>query len=179
MPSSHPGQLNEIVNEIRRVNPERLLDIGVGFGKYGFLAREYLELWDGRERIGDWQRTIDGIEAHGPYIGPWQEAVYDSIHIGDALTILPGLGSYDLILIIDCLEHFECADGEALLREAVQHGPVLVSVPKSVDFSQADAFGNPYEVHRSQWSVTDLRSIAPCKTVRNDASIICHLSGGM
>ena len=50
MPSSHYFQLNEIVDLIALTNPVKVLDIGVGFGKYGFLAREYLELWkDGGE----------------------------------------------------------------------------------------------------------------------------------
>ena len=33
----------------RYSNPSSVLDIGTGFGKYGLLCREYLELWDGRE----------------------------------------------------------------------------------------------------------------------------------
>jgi hypothetical protein len=33
------------------VKPFSFLDVGSDFGKYGILCREYLELWDGRERI--------------------------------------------------------------------------------------------------------------------------------
>ena len=31
------------------LKPFSILDIGSGFGKYGVLCREYLELWDGRQ----------------------------------------------------------------------------------------------------------------------------------
>jgi len=41
MPSSHLLQLNEIMQLIFLTKPQSLLDIGVGFGKYGVLAQEY------------------------------------------------------------------------------------------------------------------------------------------
>ena len=62
MPTSHHSQINQIMQFVVLTDPKSLLDIGVGFGKYGFLAREFLELWDGREEIGNWTRRIDGIE---------------------------------------------------------------------------------------------------------------------
>ena len=65
MPSSAPNQINQIVQLMMIVKPQSLLDIGIGFGKFGFLAREYLELWDRRNKYDDWQRRIDGIEAKG------------------------------------------------------------------------------------------------------------------
>jgi len=46
MPTSHPFQLDDIVQLIIETAPLSILDIGVGFGKYGLLAREYLEIWD-------------------------------------------------------------------------------------------------------------------------------------
>ncbi len=70
MPSSHLYQINEILALIMATNPESLLDVGVGFGKYGFLSREYLELWDGREQYHDWKRRIVGIEACKKYLTP-------------------------------------------------------------------------------------------------------------
>ncbi len=63
MPTSNPYQINEILEAINITRPRSILDIRVGFGKYGVLAREYLELYDGREKYGDWKRRIDGIEA--------------------------------------------------------------------------------------------------------------------
>jgi len=30
---------------ITLTNPQCILDVDAGFGKYGFLSREYLELW--------------------------------------------------------------------------------------------------------------------------------------
>jgi hypothetical protein len=43
------------------------MEIGVGFGKYGLLLREYLEIWGEGEVYEDWLRKIDGIEIFEAY----------------------------------------------------------------------------------------------------------------
>jgi len=152
MPSSHCLQINEIMKFITKTNPQKLLDIGVGFGKYGFLSREYLELWDGRQKYNDWKRTIDGIEVFKEYITPVHDLIYNKIFIGNAIDIVPTIEEkYDLILLIDVLEHFDYEVGLKLLQECDKHGRnILISVPKSIG-SQGESFGNPYETHRFQW----------------------------
>jgi len=152
MPTSHSNQINKIVQIIRTVNPQKLLDIGMGFGKYGFLAREYLELWDGRERYNDWTRTIDGIEVFEDYVTGLQRLIYSQILIGNAIDILPNLTEhYDLTLLIDVLEHFGKEDGIKLLKECIEHSDnILISVPNDIG-NQGDAFDNIYETHRFQW----------------------------
>ena len=68
MPTSQLNQLPQIIELILFTNPEKMLDVGVGFGKYGFLSREYLELWDDKRRYSNWTnrynwtKRIDGIE---------------------------------------------------------------------------------------------------------------------
>ena len=43
MPTSQFRQLNEIVEAIVFSKPRSVLDIGVGYAKYGVLTREYLD----------------------------------------------------------------------------------------------------------------------------------------
>jgi len=152
MPSSHPNQISRIMQIVLRRKPDSVLDIGIGFGKYGFLCREYLELWDGREAYRDWKRRIDGIEVFEAYVTDLQRRIYDRIYIGDALDVLPSIdGVYDLILLIDVLEHFSFADGCRLLEACrVKGRGVLVATPKQVR-AQGAAFGNEHETHRFQW----------------------------
>lgn len=161
MPTSHSNQINEIVHIIRMVNPQKLLDIGIGFGKYGFLAREYLELWDGREKYNDWKRKIDGIEIFEDYITDLQRFIYNTIFIGNAIDILPNLKEhYDLILLIDVLEHFNKEDGIKLLKECIEHSDnILISVPNDIG-NQKDAFGNIYETHKFQWETKHFTEIS-------------------
>lgn len=173
MPTSHYLQINEIMQLIVDTNPEKLLDIGVGFGKYGFLAREYLELWDGREKYHDWQRRIDGIEAFPNYITPVHEFIYDNIYVGNAIDILPTLKEkYDLILLIDVFEHFAYEEGMLLLQECLQRGRnILISVPKHIG-SQGDTFGNVYETHKFQWREKHFKTMA-------DKFVIQNISGSL
>lgn len=174
MPTSHMHQLNEIVEVIRLVNPSTLLDVGAGAGKYGVLAREYLELLDGRERYGDWQRVIDGIEAFPGYLTPLHDFVYDHVYVGDAARVLPQLTRhYDLILLVDVLEHFARDDGAALLRACCEKGRyVLVSTPGWF-IRQPAAFGNPHEEHRSFWTRADFNGLGPTCFIPNEVSLIC------
>jgi hypothetical protein len=180
VPSSHAGQVNEILELIIESNPQTLLDVGVGLGKYGFLAREYLELWGhghssawrGRE---GWRRRIDGIEAHGQYLTPVHSYIYDQVHVGNALEVLPRLKEkYDLLLLIDVLEHFERDDGIRLLshcRESARN--IIISTPKDIG-DQHESWGNPFETHRHQWTRSELAD-DDTLFVPNPESLICYL----
>ncbi len=152
MPTSHLLQLNEIVQLIYLSKPRSLLDVGVGFGKYGVLAREYLELWDGRGKYKEWTRRIDGVEIFEEYLTPLHDYIYDNIYLGNALDIIPGLdATYDLILLIDVLEHFTHDEGLMLLEACRDKSRnFLVSTPKDIGM-QEDAFDNPHEAHKFQW----------------------------
>ncbi len=175
MPTSHRRQLNEIVELIILLNPQSILDVGVGFGKYGVLAREYLELLDGRKQYHDWQRRIEGVEAFAGYITPLHHFIYDHLYIGDAAEVLADLtSSYDLILMIDVIEHFTPERGAAVLQACLQIGRnVLISTPKQ--FFNQEGFDNPYEQHRSHWQQTDLAAFSPHCFIPNDFSLICLL----
>lgn len=176
MPSSHSNQLNEIVRLICLTDPQSLLDIGIGFGKYGFLAREYLELWDGREKYDDWKRRIDGIEVFPQYVTPMHKMIYNNVFIGNALEVLPALKeNYDLILLIDVLEHFDFLDGMRLLEECQRHGRnIVVSTPKKMT-AQKDAFNNPFETHKFQWHQNHFERFGNRFFVAHELSLICYI----
>jgi hypothetical protein len=46
------------MDNIIALKPKSILDIGTEFGKYGVLCREYLELWDGRQKYEFTRRII-------------------------------------------------------------------------------------------------------------------------
>jgi hypothetical protein len=174
MPSSHHLQINEIVDLIILANPEKLLDIGVGFGKFGFLAREYLELWSENSDYHTWKRQIDGIEAFEPYITPAHRYIYNSIFTGNALEIIPELKDhYDLILMIDVFEHFTFEEGWKLLGECRKKSRnILISVPLDMS-EQDDVFGNLFETHKYPWQKKDFRTISDTYFLPNIKSLIC------
>jgi SAM-dependent methyltransferase len=176
MPSSHHYQLNEILELIIETNPGKLLDIGIGFGKYGFLSREYLELWEPDAVYGAHKRQIDGIEAFEAYLTPLHRLIYDHIFTGDARDILPAITNrYDLILMIDVFEHFTWKDGMKVLEECRRCGRnILISVPKIMSVQQ-EVYGNPYETHRFNWKRKDFSGIPDKFFIYNAKSTICYI----
>ena len=176
MPSSHPQQLNEIIDLIILTDPQKLLDIGVGFGKYGFLSREYLEMWNSGNEYLQWTRQIDGIEAFEAYLTPLHDQVYSKIFHGDALQVLPTINErYDLILMIDVLEHFTFENGLKVLEQCRRCGRnILISVPRSMSV-QGDVYGNPYETHKYNWGEKDLAFIQDKFFLPNDRSAIFYI----
>ena len=167
MPFSHSSQLSAIVGFIEHLQPASILDVGVGMGQYGFLARNSLEnvhlfhIEGDRAHLrpkDEWRVRIDGIEAFRGYLTPVHDYAYNNITIGDALKTLPAIEdrAYDLVLGIDILEHFTEQDGLVFLAELkrIARRAALVSTPK--DFHEQEVEANPYENHRSHWTDTAL-----------------------
>ncbi|HEX5905003.1 MAG TPA: methyltransferase domain-containing protein [Candidatus Nitrosocosmicus sp.] len=176
MPSSQYYHISKIMEIIISLDPKSVLDMGSGFGKFGVLCREYLELWDGRQKY-EFKRRIDCVEVFQQYISPLHQYIYDNVYNNDILDIAPKLDiRYDLILLIDVLEHFEKDDGIKLLKTLLANNEcILISTPKKPT-PQKDAFGNVYETHRSAWSLTELSSLGNIAFVRDDISWISIIS---
>lgn len=176
MPSSHIFQINQILDLMIRTAPKSILDIGVGCGKFGFLAREYLENTDHNKKFNfNWKIRIDGIEGWEDYFSPIYEHVYDKVYQDNALKILPQIqDTYDLVLLIDVLEHFEFDEGQKILNECKRIGKnVIVSTPKDVDFEQY-GHENPLEQHKSQWNNKNFDMFEEKFFSPNPYSVICY-----
>jgi hypothetical protein len=144
IPTSDYHAVSDIMGEIQRLSPKSVLDIGVGFGKWGVLCREILDAGHGRCRPDQWEAEINGVEVWKPYANPcWN--VYSRVSVGEKLAGC-ALG-YDLVLAVDVLEHFEREHGRILLLGWVlANKHVIVSVPNGV-MEQGEVFGNPHEAH--------------------------------
>lgn len=140
MPSSHFHLIPTIIATMGRYPQKKILDIGIGAGKYGVLAKEY---------IGPTQ--LDGIEAHADYINDLHRYVYDTLYIQNTMSFPFHEKIYDLYLMIDIIEHLEKEDGKKLLN--MIPGDIIVSTPK--EFYQDDC-QDIWEKHKSLWSEEDL-----------------------
>jgi SAM-dependent methyltransferase len=161
---------------IINLNPNSILDIGAGFGKYGLLCREYLELWDERERYHEFTRRIDAVEAFEEYITPVHKFVYNKVYVEDVFNIIDNLElNYDLVLLIDVLEHFEKEKGTLLVRKILTgNGGIIISTPKKF-INQIDIFDNEYEIHRSEWTQAELSLFGSSLFLENEVSYICYV----
>jgi hypothetical protein len=144
MPSSFVDSFPAIVKLLIDLEPQRVLDIGPGWGKYGLACREYLPDIE----------FLAGIEVPQGRLST-QDAIYDHVFIGDVRDASENLfEGYDVALLIDIIEHMTLDEGHQLL-DAIQNAgcAVLVSTPK-VFMEQHDE-SNPYETHISLWGWED------------------------
>src|ERR1051325_4584169 len=110
MPSSRPNTIPIVIHLVRQLQPKSILDIGVGFGKWGHLFREYTDINEaekepGRYQRRNWRVRIDGIEGHAVYLTPMHRYLYNNIYVGDAPVLIKKLPRYDLIFMGDVIEH--------------------------------------------------------------------------
>src|SRR6266540_4340244 len=173
MPSSRPNTIPTVIHLVRQLKPKSILDVGIGFGKWGHLFREYTDINESehdpaRYQRRHWRVRIDGIEGHQAYLTPMHRYLYNRIHLGDAARLIRKLPRYDLIFLGDIIEHFDKAAGLALLGDALTKArqAVIVSTPK-FETEQEDLCGNELERHRSLWTPKDFRKLpgATVKTV--------------
>ncbi|OGC76065.1 MAG: hypothetical protein A2Z27_04170 [candidate division Zixibacteria bacterium RBG_16_50_21] len=177
MPTSFPENISRIITLIMEIKPFSILDLGSGFGKYGYLCREYLDVVQGRFQKEDWKIRIDGIEGFPPYLSDLQRFIYNRLIEGDISSSLAGFEdqSYDLALAIDILEHFQKEKGLLFLQECQRVARiVLVSVP--VSYPQTALFGNPLETHRAEWTKKDFQRLNAPLILRGYQSWIALLS---
>lgn len=156
MPTSDYTQIPDVIRALIESRAETVLEVGVGFGKWGALCREYIEINRGR-MPAEWRSRIDGIEAFEGYRNPLWSA-YDNIHIGDAMTVIDGLGTYDVVLCCDVIEHFEKEDGRRLLEKMLHHGRLVIITSPADESPQDAVYGNPHEEHKSWWTEADFAS---------------------
>ncbi|MEW6574524.1 MAG: class I SAM-dependent methyltransferase [Bacillota bacterium] len=174
MPSSHVQQIPAIINYVCAVSPRTVLDVGVGFGKYGVLVREYMEIWHFRYASADWMLRIDGIEAYPDYINDLHRFIYNNIYVGEALAVMKNMEnqSYDLILAIDILEHFDKEQGVRFVRECRRVGRnSLISTPRHFR-EQPAVFGNEYEIHKTSWSSLEMEALGAKRFIDDSFSLI-------
>jgi hypothetical protein len=145
------------IDLVRKLNPKSILDIGVGFGRWGILFREFLEIWENGKYDGKWERIIDGIEIYEPYVKDYHKYFYTHIYRGNALDFLRTSGkNYDLINCGDVIEHFTKDQGEELIRLSLETGRyVLITIPIGKYWEQETYGDNPYEQHKSVWYNND------------------------
>ena len=155
MPTSDPNIFPPVIEGAIKLQPKSILDIGCGFGAYGYLLRQYLEVAQKRYTREEWKLKIDAVEAFKDYIGIIQKLVYDTIYVGDITEVIYKIKKYDIILLLGVIEHLDKKKGYKILdilKKRSKH--LYISTP--IYFRNQGAFmGNEYERHVSLWSEND------------------------
>jgi ribosomal protein RSM22 (predicted rRNA methylase) len=166
MPSSTYLVLNEAVKHILKINPRSVLDVGIGFGKYGFLVREYIECWQDRVLPEQWAVELEGVEIFKPYTEiPHNQSIYDKIHVGNASDVcfnLFDIKSYDLIICMDVIEHMDKDNGMNLAESMIENCTkgCIINVPTGNWLNNKVVANNPAEEHQAIWETKDLQQLS-------------------
>ncbi len=142
---------------VKKLNPKSILDIGVGFGRWGILFREILEIWGDNNYSGNWNRLIEGVEIFPEYIKEYHKYFYNKIYIENALDFIKKTDKkYDLINCGDVIEHFEKKDAVELIDICLFKSKyLLINIPIGKNWEQGAVNNNEYERHRSVWQNSD------------------------
>ena len=106
MPLSIWQGLEDCLALIVARRPSAILDAGIGFGLWGHLLRQYLDVWSGRIQRQQWTTRIDGIEIDPHRVQPHSRHLYSDIYVGDIRDEVPSRARntrYDIILFGDVI----------------------------------------------------------------------------
>jgi hypothetical protein len=128
---------------------ESLLDVGCG-------GKSPIVRFSGRIA-----HTV-GIDSHMPSI---ERSRAEGIHTNYIHVNIAEIGSrfeersFDCVVVLDVIEHFEKADGLRLLDtvERIARKKVVVFTPNGF-LSQSPTADNPHQLHRSGWSPAEMRA---------------------
>jgi hypothetical protein len=157
--TSNWQQIPFCIDALMKISPKRVLDVGVGFGRWGMIVREFCDVWYQRVFKDEWQVHIEGIEAFPRSITDYHRDFYNKIHVGDAAQLIPTLpGPWGVTIYGDVLEHFTKETAHELLRTSLDRSDyVLVNIPIGEEHPQGEMYGNAFERHLSSWQVADFR----------------------
>ena len=111
------------------------------------------------------------------YLTPIHQYVYDEVLVGHGATVIRTLDrKYDLVLMVDVIEHFENLAAFELLVEALKiSAHVVVATPYGY-YPQGEEFDNPREAHLSGWFPSEFRDGGASYFWRNGLAIIALFS---
>lgn len=157
MPLSDAHNITPIMREVVRLNPISILDLGCGVGAYGVLCRQYLDIQAGRLHPNEWTKIICGVEGFKDYANPCWD-MYTTMSTEDFSEGLTAYVDFDLVLMIDSLEHLDGETGAKVLEHLLTYNKhVIVSCPTGNGYQPQGAVNsNEYERHRHHWSAADM-----------------------
>ena len=118
------------IDALLQMAPLRMLDLRIGFGRWGILAHEFCAGWLAQATAEPGQVYVAGIAGSAGQVADHQTAFYDRIYIGDAGTLAGHLpGPWDLIICDGLLNALDKEAGRHLLSACVANSAyVLVNV---------------------------------------------------
>jgi hypothetical protein len=181
MASSFSTQIPVIVHLLSKLKPRSVLDVGKGFGKYGFLLHEYCGI-DSSVRpnptlsLKQQSRiVVDAVECNPDYMWPHLDQLYRQVFTGRIEALYKELPRYDTVLMADVIEHLDKQNALLIVRHFIQAGSsMIIATPR--EFFQQELFESDDEHHVSHWTVKDFHPIASVDYQNADAGRVFLVS---
>lgn len=147
MPYSSNAFDNLLKEHITKLNPQTILDVGAGAGKNGKLVRDT-----------GYTHTLDCIEPTEGYITEYNlNTIYNTIYpttLEDFISTKYKF-QYDVVIFGDVLEHmFRSKVIDYLDYFLYKSKWIIIIWPNNMP--QDDWGGNPYEIHKSNFKISDI-----------------------
>lgn len=156
-----PLTLDHVI--IPKIRGKAILDVGCGFGKWGFLAKKYF--WSTRDGNTMTEPFVVGIDRYFSLLPELnRHHIYDFLLQADATGLPFEDKSFDTVLAIELIEHLTKADGYQALKEFERLAKrcIILSTPNRKclrdGIETLNGF-NQYEAHLSWWQLRDLQSL--------------------
>jgi hypothetical protein len=144
-------------------------------GMYGALIRQYLDIAPGRLDPSTWEKVIVGVEGYPKYANPiWNMYTYvEDVDFSEPEQVIR-YRDFDVVLMIDSLEHLPKATGLWMLSELLRHNKeVIVSVPAALHYlMQGPVHGNALEEHKAVWKEEDFTAFNTTVLHKGDCLIV-------
>lgn len=151
---------DQVVKWMQELQPRSICDVGCGWGRWGVMAREFLELWNHRYQKKEWATRITGIDINAFNWTPLHDYIYD-LCISADVRAHAFSQHYDLLIATDVLEHMPKQDGQAQLRRfSAAADAVIVGVPLGPGWERGGFDNNPFEAHVARWDFEELEPFA-------------------
>lgn len=171
-----------ILSVVDKIKPKSVLDVGVGFGKYGLLLKEqYISRKAGSgDLMPDNDFVIDAIEDteyftkgnNGCTITDIYREVYE-YSVNDMCLFLED--NYDLCMLIDTIEHWTKEYTKNILTKLSGYCQnILISTPKNCVMYTKHYYGDPRS-HITQYGKKDLITMNPWNIIHDTESKDSHI----
>jgi len=156
----------EIAAFLRHAQPDAVLDIGAGAGKYGRMLREVSP-----------RTHLTALEPDSEYIEQFGlREIYDSVLVGDVESLMRDVDTdHDVIILGDVIEHLRKSAGIDLLNFLVYRSRIILIV-FPLRYRQGSSNGHIQEAHISVWGKSDF---AWCDAVcqERDGMMLVRIQG--
>jgi 2-polyprenyl-3-methyl-5-hydroxy-6-metoxy-1,4-benzoquinol methylase len=181
MASSFLTQVPTIIYLIGQIKPTSILDVGKGFGKYGFLIHEYIGV-DNKNKLNPSLTMkeqsvirIDAMEIDEQLLLPHLNHFYNEVFKGNILEMYEKMNKYDLILMIDVIEHLDKTAALNMLKFfAAKKTKMIIATP--LKFFRQHLYSSEYEEHISHWTENDFKGIFNVDYQTIESGVIYYLS---